>query len=341
MTRNVRRTFAALALAMMAAAVVASPLGAAPGDITEYRLPALDRIPTGIVVGPDKNLWFTEVVGNNIGRIRPDGSVLKEFPLPRPASFPFSITSGSDGNLWFTERLTDSIGVITTHGRIVKEIALPVSPVFITTGQDGNVWFTSQLGGQVGRVTPAGKVTLFKVAGAPLGITAGPDGAVWFADPHPDNMPGKPDRIGRITPSGKLTEYTLPGCPKGKLPTRLPFTITTGPDHNLWFTEVGPCLPGQGYGSGFGVMTPQGRFVKEFHTPTPDSGPSGITTLGRFVWFTENQTGKVGKVSVNGTFTEYPLAPDSRPQAIVPGPDNKSLWFTESGLSLIGRISAG
>ena len=49
--------------------------------IIDYSLPAADRTSYGITAGPDKALWFTEQVGNRIGRISVAGAVI-EYPLP-------------------------------------------------------------------------------------------------------------------------------------------------------------------------------------------------------------------------------------------------------------------
>src|SRR3954471_19246906 len=40
-----------------------------------------DSFPLGITAGPDANLWFTERVGNKIGRITPAGTIT-EFTIP-------------------------------------------------------------------------------------------------------------------------------------------------------------------------------------------------------------------------------------------------------------------
>ena len=57
--------------------------------------------------GPDGNLWFTESLGNRIGRITTAG-VMTEFPRHRPGSRPSGIVAGPDGNLWFTEQAQES-----------------------------------------------------------------------------------------------------------------------------------------------------------------------------------------------------------------------------------------
>ena len=68
--------------------------------------------PSGITVGPDGNIWFTEFLNGTVGRITPSG-IMTEFPLPsfRAVS---GIAAGPDGNLWLTEQSSpDLIGRFT------------------------------------------------------------------------------------------------------------------------------------------------------------------------------------------------------------------------------------
>ena len=81
------------------------------GKIIEFPVPTANSGPFGITAGPDGNLWFTELVGNKIGRISPTPKhKLVEFPVPMANSEPASITAGPDGNLWFTEFNGNKIG---------------------------------------------------------------------------------------------------------------------------------------------------------------------------------------------------------------------------------------
>src|SRR5437879_3350639 len=82
------------------------------GKIREFLIPTASSSTFGITVGPDGNLWFTEVFGNKIGRIT-TGGTFTEFPLPAANSAPDGITAGPDGALWFTEFGTNNIGRIT------------------------------------------------------------------------------------------------------------------------------------------------------------------------------------------------------------------------------------
>jgi len=67
--------------------------------------------PNDIASGPDGNLWFTEELGNQIGRITTSGTVT-EYPLPHANSVPYGIASGPNQSLWFTEQTGNRIGVI-------------------------------------------------------------------------------------------------------------------------------------------------------------------------------------------------------------------------------------
>jgi streptogramin lyase len=217
--------------------------------------------PAGITSGPDGNLWFTETVGDRIGRITPVGSI-QEFLLPTYCGYagpedscgPNGITSGPDGNLWFTETSGEKIGRITPAGSI-QEFALPTNcgdycyPTGITSGPDGNLWFTESAGNRIGRMTPAGSIQEFSLPTTchsslgcgPTGITSGPDGALWFTE-------AAGNQIGRITPAGRIQEFPLPTtCNSGARCG--PAGITRGPAGALWFAEA--------TGNQIGQMSPQ------------------------------------------------------------------------------------
>jgi len=70
------------------------------------------------------------------------------------------------------------------------------------------------------------------------------------------------------------------------------------------------------------------------------SGPSGITAgPDGNVWFTENNASKIGKITPDGTITEFSIpTASSEPLGITEGPDG-NLWFTEGFGNNIGRIT--
>jgi streptogramin lyase len=91
------------------------------GDAILIDIPhnASSAAPWRLAAGPDGNLWFTELTGNKIGRMTPEGSVT-EFTIPTDRSLPAGICAGPDGNVWFVESNTNAIGRITTSGQITE-----------------------------------------------------------------------------------------------------------------------------------------------------------------------------------------------------------------------------
>jgi len=139
--------------------------------------------------------------------------------------------------------------------------------------------------------------------------------------------------------ASSITEFPLPNG------TSRPFSITVGPDGNLWFTEGVQGEQGPGPGS-IGTMTPSGAF-QTFSLDTPDapititSGPDGN------LWFTvqSGPTGagdKIGKITPSGARSFIPV-PGKRPWGITKGfpfEPVPRVWFTETSTpGSIARIN--
>ena len=206
-------------------------LAAVPTVVAEFPIPTNNSFPQGITAGPDGNLWFTELIGDKIGRITTTGSIT-EFALPATPN-PFGIAPGPDGNLWFAENGSPNVGRITTAGSI-SEFPVSSRNLNIVAGPDGNMWFTEL--SKIGRITTTGSLSEFSVSiglAGPVGITPGPDGNLWFTA-YTGNS------IGRITTTGSISEFALPKtCSQ-------PYGIAAGPDGNLWFTEGAASKIGKG-----------------------------------------------------------------------------------------------
>jgi virginiamycin B lyase len=74
--------------------------------------------------------------------------------------------------------------------------------------------------------------------------------------------------------------------------------------------------------------------------PVPGGGnPAGITVgPDGALWFTQNTSNQVGRITVDGQFQEFSIPSGSLPDDIIAGPDGR-LWFTEPGRSKIGAIT--
>jgi virginiamycin B lyase len=270
--------------------------------------------PQGIAAGSDGALWFTNSVGNSIGRITTSGTVTRY--TDSSILDPVGIASGPDGALWFTNAFGNSIGRISTAGHVTSytdpSIVLPFG---ITSGPDGALWFVNFGSDSIGRISTAGHVTSYtdpSISG-PLWITSGPDGALWFTNSGSGS-------IGRITTTGHVTTYTSPGID-------IPEGIAAGPDGALWFTSNG--------NNSIGRITTAGK-ITSYSGPGIDQ-PYGITAgPDGALWFTNSGSGSIGRISTAGIVTNYSGPGTDGPYDITTGRDG-ALWFTNAFNDSIGR----
>ncbi len=140
----------------------------------------------------------------------------------------------------------------------------------------------------------------------------------------------------RVTLKPKITPYALPAHSN-------PGGVVTGPDGNLWTTEL--------WGAVIDRLTPSGELTS-YQLPGLSGFPNYITVgPDHALWFTvapneDEGTGQgIGRITTSGQFSFWPIptifdSPDS-PQDIIAGPRD-TLWFTfhtknrEGG---IGRVT--
>jgi streptogramin lyase len=273
-----------------AARTAATGPAAAARTITYFTTPTLDSRPFGITVGPDGNLWFTESNANRIGRITPDG-VITEFRLGTGDKQPYGIVAGADGNLWFTERKNNRIGVMDTGGHLLHEYVAP--------GTDP----------------------------LPSGITVAPNGDVWFTETGMGET--ITDDVGRVRPNGIVTTYRLFDC------ACFPIGIAVGADGNLWVAEELGVFDGAVPGT-IDRVTPNGRRIDRFPLPLPADQPGHLPAFiapgpDGNLWFTEfaADVHKLGRVTTDGTITEFPLPGDVTNSVGVTTGSDGNLWVTQ------------
>ena len=153
-------------------------------------------------------------------------------------------------------------------------------------------------------------------------------------------LPGVETLEGRTLLTAGLSEFTGPFSS--------PVEIVNGPDGNLWVLNAG------GRDNGSVVVIAPDQSVKATYTiPTAHAGASSLTVgPDGNLWFVEQTANQIGKITPDGTITEYPI-PNSlvdagfpsgpldavaSPTDIVAGADG-ALYFTESSTQKIGRIT--
>jgi virginiamycin B lyase len=271
--------------------------------------------PYAIVLGPDKNIWFTEYEGDRIGMMTPAGEVMR-FPIA-PDGIAERLTGGPDGALWFTDPKGNRIGRIAVDGKI-KYVALPTpecGPTGITTGADGMIYFTEHAASRIGRMTTDGSLTEFTLRpkAGPAEIVTGHDGAVYFIE-------DEAGRIGRISPAGTIDEFAIPSAHS------IPSAIASGPDASIYFAELGV--------GKIGKMKLDGSFDEYV---TPGGRPLGLAAgSDGNLWATIPKERLIYRMTSGGDFLAYRGTEQTVPAFIIAAPDGY-LYFSEPN-GKIGRI---
>lgn len=294
-------------------------------SIAYYNVPGgSGTYPTGITVGSNGNLWFTEYRGQAVSSISTAGTFGTPYTVENG---PDLIVGGPSGNnaVWLTVQNGNAIAEVTTSGQ-VQQWNIPcetnTEPTGMTLGPDGNLWFTLANANEVGYSTPWGSLQMFQVPTAnakPWVITPGPDGRLWFTE-------FGADQIGAITTAGTVTEY-------GPIPTANaePYGIVQGGDGNLWFTEYN--------GTNVGRITPTGS-ITEIPTKRPITAEFANAVLGPDgnVWFAEFQGNAIDYVTTGSSpqVQNYASLPGNA-HTLVVGPDG-NIWFTLQNIGEIGKI---
>ena len=302
----------------------------------QFSIPVAANRPQWIAAGSDGNMWFTEYPGNKIASITPAGVVTECPAIPTALSDPRGIIGASDGNLWFTEFAGSKVTRVTTGCAYTEFSTLFATdgPQLLTDRGDGNVWFTGNTGNHVGfqglTSGVSGETTIPTPNSKPFGIAPAPDLNLYFTE-------NAVDQLGRIPMLfGAITEVALA---TGSAPSQIvrgPAAETTcGGGPCMWFTEFGTSRVARLNPAGWPAPT-----IDEFPTVTASSNPVGIVAgKDGALWVTESGLDRVGRVSVNGTVSEYTSPVTGLGlKGIAVAPDG-SIWFAEPGTGLNpGRV---
>jgi virginiamycin B lyase len=292
--------------------------------------------PRGITVGPDSALWFDEDNGEAVSRLTTSGVYTPYGGNGRTSNDILS----AGGSLWIADVYgAATLGNSTTNG-LYSELALgtaagsgpsQTNAWLLALGPDSAIWFTefdpnnNSTPARIGRVmTSSSATTEWATMGSDYGIVSVPsDSAVWFTESNGTNA-----WIGRISSASQTLTNEFPLAALG---AALPGPVALGPpgDGGLWFTDSANFMD---------------RFDLVSHalTRTPIGSGSGfdhiVAGADGALYFTETNTGKIGRITTSGTVNEFVIpTASSAPTGITLGPDN-AIWFAEQNRDKIGRL---
>jgi virginiamycin B lyase len=157
-----------------------------------------NTFPIQLAVDSSGVIWFTELYGNQIGRLDPSKAVnntregITEYLIPTPDAGAISLIFDKAGKIWFTEPFSRKVGMFDPETIRFKEYAMPES-VFTLTGlamdAAGRLWITDHGSSEFYRFDPATGVFneyitslpeyLFNVS-LPYYLVSGSKGEIWM-----------------------------------------------------------------------------------------------------------------------------------------------------------------
>lgn len=191
------------------------PIGGYSGD------PANSGVVSGVTLGPDGNMWYSEndSFGGSVGYIDGAGTV-HSFRMGTAflSPIPTAISSGPDGTLWVgvtgKNGAPSTIQRVSTNGQLLTSFMIgDTANVYdmILNRSDNTAWFVDG-NSRTGKISATGSVSLFdnpvcgSVGCAVEGLTelaVTPDGAVWSTE---ENL----SDIASFSSAGRPIRYLLP-----------------------------------------------------------------------------------------------------------------------------------
>jgi virginiamycin B lyase len=139
---------------------------------------------------------------------------------------------------------------------------------------------------------------------------------------------------GALAPSAARASAIVTSYTQGLTPGANMADVALGADGNVWFTES--AAPGR-----IGRITPAGQITEFTAGLTANSQPTGITAgSDGAMWFTERIGARIGRITSDGTITEFALPAGSQPGGIVSGPGG-DLWYADRSGRIARMTTAG
>ena len=214
------------------------------GNFTVIDIPTPGAFPFRLTSDAEGRIWFTELLGNQIGYYDPSSGNLREYLVPTQFAGPADLTFDTHGTLWFTEAYNGSVAKFDPESNKFSEYHFASidprqyvgSPVGISVAQNGIIWVADHGGNWVVKFNSTSqRITLYPTHFPPASVypislvndlLLDRQGRVWFTE-HGGNS------VGYLEPgTQRMVEFSIP---TGPISTVL--WLALAPNGDLWFTE--------------------------------------------------------------------------------------------------------
>jgi virginiamycin B lyase len=266
-----------------------TPQGA--GNVQLYPVPTANAEPYDIAFAAGA-VWFTERLGNRIGRLDPATGAIIEYIVPTAGSQPTGIAvwPGTPVRVWFAERNGNALGQLAwTNATTFAFTEYPMpwansQPEAVAVGEESTVWFTAPGSGRVGLFRPATwpNSNAYYGVGAGVGskpwgltVTQGESGFPWLTELQTD-------RVGVYMPQtfSDIRWFRPPS-----------------PNSDPWDIAVYGELTGfvERAGNHIALLSSRTGVIREF--PLPGAGPTSIDfDVNGCAWVAENAANKIARL---------------------------------------------
>jgi virginiamycin B lyase len=204
--------------------------------------------------------------------------------------------------IFVTGQNMDLVAKCNYQGEVCAYYPMPAGsgPHGLLIDKFDRLWVSLEFAGLVVQLDKSGAIVLqhdvrLFAEGAGVPINTAPHGIGLDADGETIWFTGKrTSTVGRIHPNGRVDHFQLNTL------AALPIILQAGPDGGIWGSEL--------LGNAILHVSRDGQ-VREFATPTRDSGPIGVVPdpTGNGMWFTEGTGMKIGKIDLQGNISEFPV----------------------------------
>lgn len=215
--------------------------GNGQATFTKYDVPTANSKPYDLAYD-GQYIWFTERVGNKIGRLNPANGAITEYSIPTANSEPMGIAVAPNGHVWFAQKASSKMARFKPATGTFDEYSYTTAgamPEDVATVSNDSVWFTAPGLKAVIRLLPnkAASQRFEYIPVLDYGQAPWIPGHIAVID---DNFPWitapTKDYIGRYAPGtlGYWRWYVLNYRNSGISHVYLQ---QAGPNYRTWFTE--------------------------------------------------------------------------------------------------------